>query len=240
MEYPRQAPWQERYGAMRDECGSRPAGDAFHRYALRALLLFVPVLAACGSGTEVDLGDLPMTTGPYMGVLNIAVLPPRGEGRPRGRYGRGHAQMRADESGRPMLVVGGEVDGDEDAAGFSISGTIADGAWTSGPGDTRLRIDADGRISGSGRIAEGAIGISGQVGPQRMRLLVEITAGEQTAGGYPAGTRFQFEYVLANVAPAGSDNGTGSDCREVVYRIKLVPNFSGGGLNSVRVPECVH
>lgn len=227
---------------------------------LAAMLLAAP-LAGCeakapGSGSASDAagdagtgakgadgddgggdGIRSFAEGAYFGLVAVRVLPPEGSGaRPASRNGTGSAELQA--SGR--LVVVGDIDREADA-GFAADGAFAGGGWKGGSGGVELAIAEDGTISGGGTADGNAMSIEGRIDRRRLDLFFEIELLSDSAGGFPAGTRFQFRYDLWRPfeRPAGKDGPTPpGGCREVVYRNKLVPNLSGGAMGMVRVPEC--
>lgn len=175
--------------------------------------------------------------GAYFGLVRARVVPPEGSGiRATSRNGTGSAEL--EPSGR--LVVVGDLDKEADA-GFAADGRFEQGAWSNEGGDVQLRIAADGAISGGG-IADGnRMTIEGDIDKRKLDLYFEIELLQASAGGFPAGTRFEFSYELWRPfeRPKGQQGDTPKGgCREVVYRNKLVPNLSGGAMGMVRVPEC--
>ena len=188
------------------------------------------------AGESTDVRDF--AGGSYFGVVKVRVLPPEGSGvRPLSRNGTGSAELQ--ESGR--LVVVGDVDREADA-GFAADGGFTAGGWSGGSGGVELAIGADGAITGGGIGEDGnALEIEGSIDRRRLDLSFEIELRADSAGGFPAGTRFQFRYDLWRPfkRPPGEEGPTPEGgCREVVYRNKLVPNLSGGAMGMVRVPEC--
>lgn len=173
----------------------------------------------------------------YFGVVKVRVLPPEGSGaRPASRNGTGSAELQA--SGQ--LVVVGDIDEEADA-GFAADGAFKGGGWSGGSGGVELVITPDGTISGGGNADGNVMTIEGSIDQRRLDLFFEIELQSASAGGFPAGTRFQFRYDLWRPfkRPPGQEGATPEGgCREVVYRNKLVPNLSGGAMGMVRVPEC--
>lgn len=191
---------------------------------------------AGSAGASTDVRDF--AGGSYFGVVKVRVLPPEGSGaRPASRNGTGSAGLQ--ESGR--LVVVGDIDREADA-GFAADGEFTAGGWSGGSGGVELGIAPGGAITGGGIAEDGnAMRIEGSIDQRRLDLFFEIELRADSAGGFPAGTRFQFRYDLWRPfkRPPGEEGPTPEGgCREVVYRNKLVPNLSGGAMGMVRVPEC--
>lgn len=194
------------------------------------------VPGASSAGESTSIRDF--AGGSYFGLVKVRVLPPEGsDARPVSRNGTGSAELQ--ESGR--LVVVGDVDREADA-GFAADGDFAAGGWSGGSGGVELRIAPGGAITGGGTAEDGnAMSIEGTIDQRRLDLFFEIELRADSAGGFPAGTRFQFRYDLWRPfeRPPGKEGPTPEGgCREVVYRNKLVPNLSGGAMGMVRVPEC--
>ena len=209
---------------------------------LAAMLLVVAPLAGCEAKAPVAEEDADgiraFAGGAYFGVVKVRVIPPEGsDARPASRNGTGSAELQ--DSGR--LVVVGDIDREADA-GFAADGAFADGGWAGGSGGVELAIAADGAITGGGTADGNAMSIEGRIDRRRLDLFFEIELLADSAGGFPAGTRFQFRYDLWRPFKRPPDQEDGptppGGCREVVYRNKLVPNLSGGAMGMVRVPEC--
>lgn len=169
----------------------------------------------------------------YLGLVRSRVLPPEGSGI-AGSRGSGSASAELQESGR--LVVVGNLERDADA-GFAADGRFTEGGWQSAGDGVELAIAPDGSIQGGGVSGGNRMTIEGQLTRRKLDVFFEIELTSESAGGFPAGTRFQFGYELWR--PYEAVQGNGDDpCREVVYRSKLVPNLSGGPMGLVQVPEC--
>lgn len=176
----------------------------------------------------------------YEGVLTARVQPPIGSGiRVKTSHGSATAELKRTGPDTARFVLIGNVEQDNDAS-FGAQGRFENGAWRGGD-SIPVTISADGAISGKGQTGDHDITIDGQIDDNRINAFVEVRPRSATGGGYPVGTTFQFKYTLRHFKPASASRGSGKGsgkCREIVYRMKLVPNFSGGPMGMVRVPEC--
>lgn len=222
------------------------------------LLLMAVPLAGCakpdaGTGTAGDAGGAATTTardegaedadtadiraladGAYFGLVRSQVLPPEGSGtRSLRRSGKASAELQP--SGRFMVVGSLEEDAD---AGFAAEGDFAAGGWSGGSDGVELRIAPGGDISGGGMAGGNRMTIEGKLTRRKLDLYFELELLAPSAGGFPAGTRFRFGYELWRPYEGAAQAAGDDDCREVVYRTKLVPNLSGGAMGMVQVPEC--
>ncbi|WP_133000201.1 hypothetical protein [Luteimonas arsenica] len=193
--------------------------------------------AATDDGAEdaADAADIrALADGAYFGLVRSQVLPPEGSGtRSLRRSGKASAELQP--SGRFMVVGSLEEDAD---AGFAAEGDFAGGGWSGGSDGVELRIAPGGAISGGGLAGGNRMTIEGTLTRRKLDLYFELELQAPSAGGFPAGTRFRFGYELWRPYEGGAQAAGDDDCREVVYRTKLVPNLSGGAMGMVQVPEC--
>lgn len=176
----------------------------------------------------------------YEGVVTARIEPPKGSGiLAKNQHGNGTAELKRTGRNRANFVLIGNIAEDNDAS-FGSEGRFQAGQWR-GDGAIPVTISADGTISGKGTSGDNQFTIDGRITENRLDAFVEILPGSATAGGFPVGTSFQFKYSFRHFKPASTDGKRASgkgECREIVYRLKLVPNFSGGAMGMVRVPEC--
>lgn len=205
-----------------------------HRLLALALLVAWP-LAGCGA--EARDGVRALAGEAYAGTVIVRVTPPEGSG-VRAVRRSGPATASLGEDGR--LVVVGNIDQDADA-GFAADGTFRDGGWSGRSEGVQLGIGADGGIRGGGVAGGNRMSIEGRLGERDFDMLFELELLADSAGGFPAGTRFEFEYDLRRQTAGGTGDQAPGDgaCKRVEYRLKLVPNLSGGAMGMVRVPECI-
>ncbi len=179
----------------------------------------------------------------YEGVVSARVVPPKGSGvRATSRHGSATAVLESTGKDAAQLILDGRLERDGDAS-FLAPLTRSGDDWQGRSDDFELAILGDGRVRGEGRFGGQPMRFDGTWQGNDLRLLVEIESPGDTTGGFPAGTRFQFQYRLRHVPErpesAAGEPGEGG-CREVVYRLKLTPNLFGGTMNMVSVPECVN
>lgn len=204
-----------------------------HKLVLILLVAFLPAAACTSAPGARQFADKTWT-----GVVRSRIAPPEGSGlRGQGHHGRSTAelQMTGRDSARFILI--GNIREENDAS-FGAEGRFVGQEWRA---DTEIPvvISADGKISGQGVLHGNRMMMDGQFTGDDLKVLVEIEPMTTTAGGYPVGTRFSFLYELRHFRErkAGSGPADGK-CREIVYRLKLVPNPFGGTMGMVRVPEC--
>lgn len=209
------------------------------RFAIPLLAVFLLAawpLAGCAAEQSAK-GIRALAGEAYVGTVIARVTPPEGSG-VRATRRSGPASASLGEDGR--LVVVGNIDRDADA-GFAADGSFGGGGWSGGSEGVELAIGADGGIRGGGVAGGNRMAIEGRMAERSLDLQFTIQLLADSAGGFPAGTRFQFEYDLRRQVPGGGQQAAAGEggCRKVEYRLKLVPNLSGGPMGMVRVPECI-
>lgn len=180
---------------------------------------------------------------PYLGSVDVRILRPGADaGDAITDAGRGSAQFIDRGDGKVRLVVVGDIQAEGDA-GFAVDGVHDASGWTSRVDGVLLEIGADGSVSGGGEADPHRFRFDGSVSRDRVALQVDIELMEKSGSGFPAGTRFVFDYTLRRYAvDATAQQGTGeraAGCKRIVYRLRTVPNFSGGPMGTVRVPRCI-
>lgn len=169
---------------------------------------------------------------PYTGRVDFHVAPPSGN--PSTLYGRGSVHLARTEPGKAILQLQGKVPDTASQTDLNVSGRYDADGWRSDPGDVQIRIDADGRISGSGVSAGRTFHFSGNASPTNLRLKMRVTVAA-AENGVPAGTILTFDYRVARDLPrAVADDGEEGGCRMVM---RPIANF-GGGMTMAQVPEC--
>lgn len=213
-----------------------------------ALLLLV-TLCACGreaTGGPLDPG---LRDAAFEGPLRVSINSPDGESRQDA--GRAGARLEHVGDRRMRIVVSGSI-AQEGDAGFVMEGAVDANGWSASHEGVQLHLAPDGQLRGGGRLGDQQLELEGTVDAERFDLETTIELAEASGGGFPAGTRFSFRYALERVAdPEAADemvnpDGTATrrtaemdDCKEIVWRLRNVPNLSGGAMSLVRVPVCV-
>lgn len=202
--------------------------------ALPVLLAICPAFwLAAGAWAAVPVDKV------HEGQVTARIIPPEGSGkRATSRHARATAVLRATGADSARLVLDGTFDRDGDA-GFQVPLSRARDGWRGGADGFDLAILDDGTVRGQGRFGGQPIRFDGEWQGADLRLLVEITPTALTAGGFPAGTRFQFRYRLRHAPAAAKPEAEGDGCRKVAYRLRPRPNLASGTMDMVRVRECV-
>jgi len=212
-------------------------------------LLLLPLLGGCG---QEDLQAPPPADwgrSPYFGSVKVAVYAPDGrEMTELGDFGTASARFQNLDDARARLLLSGNIREDGDT-GFVLDGRSENGGWTSRSEHVDVRIDRDGKISGEAESVPDRFTFDGTIEAKRLALEVDMELLEARSG-LPRGSRFRFTYSLwggdgirDNATAAvgegnGRDEGDGS-CRRVEWRLRNVPNLSGGPMGMVRVPVCM-
>ncbi|WP_407353218.1 hypothetical protein [Luteimonas sp. R10] len=203
-------------------------------------LLLVPVsVAACGGQPGPQFLQ-PYFGDPYLGEVRVRVDAPEEAHAGSSDRGRGSAHFM-EEDGKTRFVVAGSF-GEAGDAGFTVDGAYEGQAWVSESGGVRLEIGPDGTIAGGGIAHPHRLEFSGNVSETRLELDVDLETLEANPNGLPAGTRFAFHYDLerGTEEPPGDAGGNDAEaaCNRIEWRLKNVPNLSGGAMGLVRVPVC--
>lgn len=213
------------------------------------VLVLLVTLAACGREAAGGPLDPALQDAAFEGPLRVSIRSPDGESRQD--TGRAGARLEQLEDGRMRMVVSGSISQEGDA-GFVMEGALDQGGWSATHDDVQLSLTPDGRLRGGGRIGDQLLDLQGSVDAGRFNLETTIELAEASGGGFPAGTRFSFQYALERVAAQEPDDAAGQedaaaretaapggDCKKIVWRLRNVPNLSGGPMSLVRVPVCV-
>lgn len=213
------------------------------------LLLLLVTLCACGR--EATGGPLApgLLDAAFEGPLQVSIRSPDGESRQDS--GRAGARLEQAGDGRMRMVVSGSI-AQEGDAGFVVEGAVDEDGWTASHEGVQLHLAPDGRLRGGGRLGHQLLDLQGSVDAERFSLETTIELAEASGGGFPAGTRFTFQYTLERVAEppivdeaagqetrASPNNAEMGDCKRIDWRLRNVPNLSGGAMSLVRVPVCV-
>lgn len=205
---------------------------------LRAAVLAMALapLSACGAD-EAQHFMQTFSGDPFMGRVGVGIRPPYGSGHEGRRdSGLGTLQVQTTDDHSARLIVVGNIRAPGDA-GFVVDGTYDENGWRSTQGDVEIRIAPDGTISGGGVSHPTRFRFGGNITGDEVLLEVDLELLEASEGGFPAGTHFNFYYVLQRArADAQGDDG---DCERIEYRLQSVPNPFGGSMGMVRVPECI-
>lgn len=227
-------------------------------YQLLAVVLLSALTIACwGDERGNFIGKY--AAKPYLGPVDVRITVPPGSGAPGSDdHGSGSALFTDNGNGSARFVVVGNIREDSDA-GFAVDGRYDATGWHSQVGDVRLDIDRNGTITGGGRSPPYLLRFSGGVTEMKVDLTVDLELLTASARGFPAGTKFKFDYQLSRFEPdatdrganasaststrprvsAGSAKSAGGGCKKIGYRLKPVPNLSGGSMGMVRVPKCI-
>lgn len=215
------------------------------------VLVLLVTLCACGREAAGGQFDPALRDAAFEGPLRVSILSPEGE-ISRRDSGRAGARLEHLADGRMRMVVSGSI-AQEGDAGFVVEGAVDDDGWSATHEGVQLNLAPNGRLHGGGRIGHQLMDLQGSVDADRFSLETTIELAEPSGGGFPAGTRFSFEYALERVAAAPSaedaergPEGAGArtspeldDCKRIDWRLRNVPNLSGGAMSLVRVPVCV-
>lgn len=221
-------------------------------------LLLACALAACGSGETAaraaaqDEATVDEAAFRLAGPLRVEIVPPARSEIPRRREeGHAVALIKRTRSHMRLEIVG--TIAREGDANLKFEGPIRNGTWNSRDQGVELRFDADGAIAGGGMDGESRVEFSGEHRlPQGMTLRMAMTLGRANGAGLPAGTRFEFAYELerdedarggsaavSDDAPGHSQEEGDEDCPGgVEWKLRNVPNPTGGAMGLVRVPVC--
>ena len=213
------------------------------------VLLLLATLCACGREAAGGPLDPALRDAAFEGPLRVSISSPDGERRED--LGRAGARLEHVGDGRMRMVVSGSISQEGDA-GFVMEGDFDPDGWSATHEGVQLRLDPDGRLRGGGRMGHQLLDIQGSVDAERFSLETTIELADTSGGGFPAGTRFSFRYALERVAAPEAGDPTGQDadvdrvavdgdddCERIVWRLRNVPNLSGGAMSLVRVPVCV-
>jgi hypothetical protein len=210
--------------------------------------IVLAVLAACGRGAADERHVSWPLEGDFLGKAEVTIRPP--EGSWQRDAGSASARIEKLEDGKVRLAVSGSIKQEGDA-GFVLDGDLDAQGWWAGQDGIEVRISEDGALKGGGRLGTQQYRLQGKVDDRRIDLVTEIVLRQDSAGGFPTGTRFEFRYAMERVAPPGEAAGAEDEqvvaarsqsaegCRRVEWRLRNVPNFSGGAMSLVRVPVCV-
>lgn len=211
-------------------------------FAQLAVAGFATIMAALPAAAEPPKSVKDLSGRVYEGALSANVLPPRGSGIQRTwSHGGGTFVLEPGEGDTVNFILNGTLQQDGDAAFFAPGKFVGD-KWAGSSDTFQLAVIPGRHITGEGIFDGKETTFDGTFRNNDLELLVEMTVPEETKGGFPAGTLFQFHYKLRYFEPrnhAGDASAGNGDCKEIVYRLKLTPNLFGSGLGSVRVPECV-
>lgn len=198
------------------------------------------VMISCGTDSNHDNGQSFMELyggDPYTGTINVNIQPP--DELREFRSGEGaSAHFTENENNQATFVVHGimeEDSGENGDAGFVSNGVYTNMEWESEPGNVTLKIDKNGHISGGGTLHPQHFQFEGTLTEGHLELKVEIEVLEETGGGYPAGTRFEFNYKLYR-----SVDGTSNEsCSDIRYEMRPVANIGAGTIDMIQVPICL-
>lgn len=206
-----------------------------------------PILAACIAAGA--LADNPVETfrayagEPFGGSVVVRVINPENPARPVLRE-RGPATAQfVEENGETFrLILNGTIDQEGDA-GFTVTGTLDETGWRSGTQDVSMSVGPDGKITGGGTQSNQKMTFSGEVTAIRFRIEVEAEMLEETAGGFPVGTTFHYNFNMRRVSTLQEGPGereTDGECRRIVWQSRNLPNLGGGSMIFTQVPVCVN
>lgn len=212
-------------------------------------LLIMATLCACGREAAGGPLDPEWRDAAFEGPLQVSIDSPDGESHQDA--GRAGARLEQIGDGRMRMAVSGSI-AQEGDAGFVMEGAVDEGGWSATHEGVQLTLSPDGHLQGGGSIGNQLLELDGAVDPERFTLETTIELTGASGGGFPPGTRFTFRYALERVAEPAPDETTAvaetaekesddrrGDCRKVVWRLRNVPNLSGGAMSLVRVPVCV-
>jgi len=205
-------------------------------------LLAAVAMGFTGTAQAVDLA-LDDGVSRYSGIVTVEVFKPDGS---RQHSDRGDAEMviTADDGGQLDLSLIGNIKEANDA-GFAVSLIpLEEGGYSVSDGQLSFDIDGEGSIDGRLETSNQSIVYGGQVTAGSLLLETEITLIAANPHGLEAGTFFVFTHDLerereAEAAPPAQAGEALDDCARVVWRLRNVPNLSGGSMGLVQVPVCV-
>ena len=212
------------------------------RIGVSAPLVIVAIIGFTGVAQAVDLA-LAEGGSRYSGIVTVEIFRPDGS---RLRSDRGDAEMviTAESGGHLDLSLVASIREANDA-GFAVSLTpIEEGGYTVVDEQLNFDIGPEGEISGQLETSDQSIIYGGRLAAESLLLESEIRLATANPHGLEAGTRFVFTHQLdrerePEAVPPSQAAKDLDDCAEVVWRLRLVPNLSGGPMGMVRVPVCV-